>query len=99
MAVFACLAFAGLGDCSSFTLESPEILMGPRLGNWTTIERLPPIAGTYLGRLEIVRSLRVAFAFDPERRAILPAGGDKAGVSEKRFYEQGICHSPSGATR
>lgn len=31
---------------------------------------------------------RVAFAFDPKRRAILLAAGDKAGVSEKRFYKQ-----------
>jgi hypothetical protein len=29
---------------------------------------------------------RVAFAFDPERTAILLAGGDKAGVSKDRFY-------------
>lgn len=31
---------------------------------------------------------RIAFAFDPKRRAILLAGGNKAGVSEKRFYRQ-----------
>ena len=31
---------------------------------------------------------RVAFAFDPKRRAILLVGGDKSGVSEKRFYRQ-----------
>ncbi len=31
---------------------------------------------------------RVAFAFDPERTAILLVGGDKSGVSEKRFYKQ-----------
>jgi hypothetical protein len=30
---------------------------------------------------------RVAFAFDPERRAILLVGGDKSGVSSKRFYK------------
>jgi hypothetical protein len=30
---------------------------------------------------------RVAFAFDPKRRAILPVGGSKAGVSQKRFYK------------
>jgi len=30
----------------------------------------------------------VAFAFDPERRAILLIAGDKAGTSEKRFYRQ-----------
>jgi len=29
---------------------------------------------------------RVAFAFDPDRRAILLVGGDKSGVSSKRFY-------------
>lgn len=31
---------------------------------------------------------RVAFAFDPTRRAILLVAGDKSGVSEKRFYKQ-----------
>jgi hypothetical protein len=29
---------------------------------------------------------RVAFAFDPERSAILLVAGDKSGVSQKRFY-------------
>ncbi len=29
---------------------------------------------------------RFAFAFDLNRRAILLCGGDKSGVSEKRFY-------------
>jgi len=31
---------------------------------------------------------RVAFAFDPDRRAILLVAGDKSGVKEKRFYKQ-----------
>jgi hypothetical protein len=31
---------------------------------------------------------RVAFAFDPKRKAILLAAGNKSGVSEKRFYRQ-----------
>jgi hypothetical protein len=31
--------------------------------------------------------LRVAFAFDPTRQAILLIGGDKSGVSQKRFYK------------
>jgi hypothetical protein len=31
---------------------------------------------------------RVAFGFDPVRRAILLVGGDKSGGSEKRFYRQ-----------
>ncbi|HUZ14434.1 MAG TPA: type II toxin-antitoxin system RelE/ParE family toxin [Caulobacteraceae bacterium] len=29
---------------------------------------------------------RVAFAFDPARRAILLVAGDKAGVAQRRFY-------------
>ncbi|HEX4054349.1 MAG TPA: type II toxin-antitoxin system RelE/ParE family toxin [Tepidisphaeraceae bacterium] len=32
--------------------------------------------------------LRAAFAFDPLRTAILLTGGDKSGISEKRFYKQ-----------
>jgi hypothetical protein len=31
---------------------------------------------------------RVAFAFDPRRRAILLVCGDKSGGSERRFYRQ-----------
>lgn len=30
---------------------------------------------------------RVAFAFDPERKAILLVAGDKSGGSQKRFYK------------
>ncbi len=29
---------------------------------------------------------RVAFAFDPERKAILLVAGDKGGVAQRRFY-------------
>jgi hypothetical protein len=31
---------------------------------------------------------RIAFAFDPEQKAILLVGGDKSGGGEKRFYRQ-----------
>jgi hypothetical protein len=31
---------------------------------------------------------RVAFAFDPKRRAILLVAGDKSGSSQKRFYRE-----------
>jgi hypothetical protein len=34
---------------------------------------------------------RIAFAFDPKRRAILLVAGDKSGISEKRFYRELIC--------
>ncbi len=31
---------------------------------------------------------RLAFAFDPERKAILLVAGDKSGVSQKKFYKK-----------
>lgn len=31
---------------------------------------------------------RAAFAFDPERRAVILVAGDKSGGSEKRFYKR-----------
>ena len=31
---------------------------------------------------------RVAYAFDPEREAILLVAGDKSGGSEKKFYKR-----------
>ena len=31
---------------------------------------------------------RVAFAFDPQRNAILLVGGDKSGISQKLFYRK-----------
>lgn len=32
--------------------------------------------------------MRIAFAFDPERSAILLVAGNKSGVSQDRFYKQ-----------
>ena len=32
--------------------------------------------------------LRVAFAFDPERMAVLLTGGNKSGVGQRTFYAQ-----------
>lgn len=31
---------------------------------------------------------RVAFAFDPQRQAVLLVGGDKGGVDQRRFYKR-----------
>jgi hypothetical protein len=31
---------------------------------------------------------RVAFAFDPERNAILLVAGDKSGMGQKQFYKR-----------
>jgi len=63
---------------------------GPRLGR--------PRADTLNGsRHSNMKELRfeaaggvwhVAFAFDPNRKAILLVAGDKSGGSEKRFYRQ-----------
>lgn len=36
---------------------------------------------------------RFAFAFDPNRQAIILCGGDKSGGSEKRFYVQLIARA------
>lgn len=36
---------------------------------------------------------RVAFAFDPKRKAILVIAGDKSGWSERRFYRQLIANA------
>ena len=39
---------------------------------------------------------RVAFAFDPRRRAILLAAGDKTGLGERRFYSRLIRRADEG---
>ena len=36
---------------------------------------------------------RIAFAFDPDRQAILLVGGDKSGGSERRFYKSLIARA------
>ena len=38
---------------------------------------------------------RIAFAFDPERHAILLVAGDKAGVAQGRFYKSLIVKADS----
>ena len=38
---------------------------------------------------------RIAFAFDPKRQAVLLVGGDKSGMSEKRFYKRLIAIADS----
>ena len=36
---------------------------------------------------------RVAFAFDPDRKAVLLIAGDKSGVTERRFYRRLIARA------
>jgi hypothetical protein len=37
--------------------------------------------------------IRIAFAFDPERNAVLLVAGDKRGVNERRFYKRLIAQA------
>ncbi|MGA7796577.1 MAG: type II toxin-antitoxin system RelE/ParE family toxin [Candidatus Acidiferrales bacterium] len=63
---------------------------GPRLGR----PRVDTLKGSRHANMKELRfsaadgEWRVAFAFDPKRKAILLVAGDKSGGSEKRFYRQ-----------
>jgi len=63
---------------------------GPQLGR----PRVDTLNGSRHANMKELRfsaadgEWRVAFAFDPKRRAILLVAGDKSGVSEKRFYRE-----------
>jgi hypothetical protein len=65
-------------------------LLGPHLGR----PHADTLKGSKHANLKELRAdtkeqvLRIAFAFDPERAAILLVGGNKAGVGQKRFYKQ-----------
>lgn len=54
-----------------------DTLSGSRHANMKEL-RFPAAGGVW----------RVAFAFDPERKAILLVAGDKSGVAERRFYRR-----------
>lgn len=72
-------------------LAHAEVLagFGPTLGR----PQVDTLAGSKHSNMKELRFFaadgvwRVAFAFDPERRAVLPVAGDKAGVSQTRFYK------------
>jgi hypothetical protein len=61
---------------------------GPELGR----PYVDTLAGSTVANLKEFRFgaaggvWRVAFAFDPERAAIILVAGDKAGMNERRFY-------------
>ena len=63
---------------------------GPQLGR----PRVDTLKGSHHANMKELRfsaadgEWRVAFAFDPKRRAILLVAGDKSGGSEKRFYRE-----------
>jgi hypothetical protein len=63
--------------------------LGPRLGR----PRVDTLSGAKYANLKELRFdaaggvWRVAFAFDPQRKAILLVAGDKSGGGERRFYK------------
>lgn len=65
-------------------------LLGPRLAR----PHADTLKGSKHANMKELRAdtkrhvLRVAFAFDPQRAAILLVGGDKTGVGQRRFYQQ-----------
>ena len=63
---------------------------GPTLGR-PTVDTLKASRHTNMKELRFNwegEVWRVAFAFDPKRRAILLVGGDKGGVNQRRFYKR-----------
>ncbi|WP_066454157.1 type II toxin-antitoxin system RelE/ParE family toxin [Castellaniella caeni] len=63
---------------------------GPNLGR-PTVDTLKGSRHTNMKELRFSWSgqvWRVAFAFDPQRQAILLAGGDKGGADQRRFYKR-----------
>ena len=63
---------------------------GPRLGR----PKVDTLKGSRYSNMKELRfdaangPWRIAFAFDPNRAAILLVAGDKSGVSQRRFYRQ-----------
>jgi hypothetical protein len=85
--------FAGLGEDSQAEVIAKVALLrllGPRLGR----PHADTLNGSKHSNMKELRAdtkdrvLRIAFAFDPDRSAILLLGGNKSGISQKRFYKQ-----------
>jgi hypothetical protein len=82
--------FAGLSeDIQTELLGRLQVLreFGPMLGR----PKVDTLKGSSFPNMKELRfqaggAWRFAFAFDPQREAIVLVGGDKEGVNEKRFY-------------
>lgn len=71
-------------------LLTPLRVYGPKLGR-PDVDTLKGSAHANMKELRFKAGggvWRVAFAFDPARKAILLVAGDKSGVSERRFYKR-----------
>ena len=84
---FEALPLAVQDAIAAASLVLKEI--GPLLGR----PHVDTLAGSRYANMKELRFTaedgvwRVAFAFDPERHAILLVAGDKRGVAQKRFYK------------
>src|SRR5271170_90691 len=85
--------FADVGeDAQAEIIAKVKLLevLGPQLGR----PHADTLNGSKHANMKELRAdtkdkvTRIAFAFDPDREAILLLGGNKAGISEKRFYKQ-----------
>ena len=85
--------FAGLGEAGQAeVIAKVELLklLGPRLKR----PHADTLKGSKHANMKELRAnannqvLRVAFAFDPQRSAILLVGGDKSGLGQRRFYQR-----------
>src|SRR5437762_2925455 len=90
--------FADLdGDGQVEVIAKVELLMllGPRLGR----PHADTLNDSKHSNMKELRAdtkdqvLRIAFAFDPDRSAILLLGGNKSGISQKRFYKRLIARA------
>src|SRR4051812_32451568 len=85
--------FVNLGEQEKIEIDTKVGLLrrfGPRLSR----PHADTLNGSKHANMKELRGktasavLRVAFAFDPSRNAILLIGGDKTGVNQARFYKQ-----------
>jgi hypothetical protein len=85
--------FDGLPEAVQDGLMAHALLLeefGPSLGR----PRVDTLKGSKHANMKELRYdadggvWRFAFAFDPNREAVVLVGGDKSGGSEKRFYRQ-----------
>ena len=85
--------FAALAESLQDELLAHALLLrdfGPGLGR-PTVDTLKGSKHTNMKDLRFTWTgevWRVAFAFDPERQAILLVGGDKGGADQRRFYKR-----------
>jgi len=85
--------FAALAEPLQDELLAHALLLrdfGPGLGR-PTVDTLKGSRHSNMKELRFAwvgEVWRVAFAFDPERKAILLVGGDKGGADQRRFYKR-----------